>query len=69
MKKHGVRLGWTAGVNKRSVAELALCLALAGLRHVVGLNAEMRAGGRPLQRVGRQLSGRVVGIHGCGQIG
>jgi D-3-phosphoglycerate dehydrogenase len=29
----------------------------------------MRAGQRPLQRVGRQLTGRVVGIHGCGAIG
>jgi phosphoglycerate dehydrogenase-like enzyme len=69
MKRHGVRLGWTAGVNKRSVAELALCIALAGLRHVIALNAEMRQGLRPLQRMGRQLTGRVVGIHGCGQIG
>jgi phosphoglycerate dehydrogenase-like enzyme len=69
MHKHGVRLGWTSGVNKRSVAELALCLAIAGLRHVVSLNAAMRRGERPLQRMGRQLSGRVVGIHGCGEIG
>jgi len=69
MRRHGVRLGWTPGVNKRSVAELALCLALAGLRHVVPLNASIRRGERPLQRMGRQLSGRVVGIHGCGEIG
>jgi len=27
--KHGVRLGWTPGVDKRSIAEIALCLALA----------------------------------------
>jgi phosphoglycerate dehydrogenase-like enzyme len=69
MNRHGVRLGWTPGVNKRSVAELALCMALAGLRHVVALNAAMRRGERPLQRMGRQLTGRVVGIHGCGEIG
>ena len=69
MQRHGVRLGWTPGVNKRSVAELALCMALAGLRHVVDLNAAMRRAERPLQRMGRQLSGRVVGIHGCGAIG
>jgi phosphoglycerate dehydrogenase-like enzyme len=69
MKKHGVRLGWTAGVNKRSVAELALCFALAGLRHVVATNVAMRAGERPLGRMGRQLTGRVVGVHGCGEIG
>ena len=69
MKKHGVRLGWTAGVNKRSVAELALCFALAGLRHVLERNVQMRAGRRPLGRMGRQLTGRVVGVHGCGEIG
>ena len=69
MKRHGVRLGWTPGVNRRSVAELALCMALAGLRHVVDLNAAMRRAERPLQRMGRQLTGRVVGIHGCGEIG
>lgn len=69
MRRHGVRLGWTPGVNKRSVAELALCLAIAALRHVVERNAAMRRGERPLQRMGRQLTGRVVGIHGCGEIG
>lgn len=69
MRRHGVRLGWTPGVNKRSVAELALCLAIAGLRHVVDLNASMRRGERPLPRMGRHLTGRVVGIHGCGEIG
>ena len=42
MRRHGVRLGWTPGVNKRSVAELALCMAIAALRHVVDLNAAMR---------------------------
>jgi D-3-phosphoglycerate dehydrogenase len=69
MRKHGVRLGWTAGVNSRAVAELTLTTLLAALRHVIPLNQAMRAGQRPLQRLGRQLSGRVVGIHGCGHIG
>ncbi|HZF29582.1 MAG TPA: NAD(P)-dependent oxidoreductase [Gammaproteobacteria bacterium] len=69
LRAHGVRLGWTPGVNKRSVAELTLCLAIAALRHVVDLNAAMRRAERPLQRMGRHLSGRVVGVHGCGEIG
>lgn len=69
MRKHGVRLGWTAGVNSRAVAELTLASLLAALRNVMPLNQAMRAGQRPLQRLGRQLSGRVVGIHGCGHIG
>lgn len=69
MNRHGVRLGWTAGVNRRAVAELALSMAIAMLRHVPACNLEMRAGRRPLQRLGRQLSGRVVGVHGTGLIG
>jgi len=69
MQRHGVRLGWTPGVNKTSVAELAICSAMMLLRHVPGCNLAMRAGQRPLQRIGRQLSGRVVGVHGCGEIG
>lgn len=69
MRRHGVRLGWTPGVNKRAVAEMALCLAMACLRHVLPCNLEMRAGERLLPRLGRQLSGRVVGVHGCGEIG
>ncbi|MCJ8520943.1 D-3-phosphoglycerate dehydrogenase [Pseudorhizobium tarimense] len=69
MRKHGVRLGWTPGVNKRAVAELALCTAMAALRHVMECNLSMRNGERPLTRLGRQLSGRVVGVHGVGEIG
>jgi D-3-phosphoglycerate dehydrogenase len=33
------------------------------------LNVAMRAGERPRLRNGRFLTGRVVGIHGCGHIG
>ena len=69
MKRHGVRFGYTWGVNKLAVAELALGFMLAGLRWVMPLNVAMRAGERPALRNGRFLTGRVVGIHGCGNIG
>ena len=68
-RRHGVRLGFTPGVNRLAVAELALCFMIAGLRWVPALNLAMRAGERPRTRVGRSLSGRVVGLHGCGHIG
>ena len=42
---------------------------LMGLRWVMPLNVAMRAGERPGIRNGRFLTGRVVGIHGCGNIG
>ncbi|MBO6561357.1 MAG: phosphoglycerate dehydrogenase [Nisaea sp.] len=68
MRRHGVSLGWIAGVNKRSVAELAVSFAIALLRHVPAAAAEARSGQwRQLQ--GRQLSGRTVGIVGCGHVG
>lgn len=69
MRRHNVRLGWAGGVNRRSVAELALCLMLMGLRHVAPLVAEMKAGKGPLPILGRELSAATIGIHGCGHIG
>ncbi len=69
MKRHKVRFGYTWGVNRLAVAELALGFMLAGLRWVMPLNVAMRAGERPKLRNGRFLTGRVVGIHGCGNIG
>ena len=69
MKRHNVRFGYTWGVNKLAVAELTICFMLAGLRWIMPLNLAMRAGERPHYRNGRFLTGRVVGIHGCGNIG
>ncbi|MFC7554613.1 NAD(P)-dependent oxidoreductase [Pseudoroseomonas wenyumeiae] len=51
------------------MAELTLCFMIAGLRWVAPLSLAMRNGERPRTRVGRSLSGRVVGLHGCGHIG
>src|SRR5262245_16647060 len=47
MKRHGVRFGYTWGVNKLAVAELTLGFMLMGLRFVMPLNVAMRAGERP----------------------
>lgn len=69
LKAHGVRLGWIPGVNKRSVAELALCLMIDLLRKVNLYNVGLRNGDWPLRKMGLLLSGRTVGIHGCGNIG
>lgn len=68
MRRHGKRLGWTGGVNRRSVAELVMCLAIALLREVVVANREITAG-QWRQNVGVQLAGRTFGILGCGHIG
>jgi D-3-phosphoglycerate dehydrogenase len=68
MRRHGVRLGWTPGVNRRSVTELAVASMIALLRELPVADRELSAGTwRNIQ--GRQLSERTVGIVGCGNIG
>lgn len=68
MCRHGKRLGWTGGVNRRSVAELTISFAIAMLRHVPASSREVLAG-TWRQHVGGLLSGRTVGIIGCGFVG
>jgi D-3-phosphoglycerate dehydrogenase len=68
MSRLGKRLGWTGGVNKRSVSELVIAFMVALLRLIPQGNAQIRGGGWK-QLMGRQLSDRTVGIIGCGHIG
>ncbi len=68
MARRGVRLGWTAGVNSRAVAELVIAMAIAVLRDIPELSREVERG-EWRQATGRQLSGRTVGIIGWGSIG
>jgi D-3-phosphoglycerate dehydrogenase len=69
LARHGRRFGYTFGVNKLAVAELTLAFMIAALRWIMPLNLAMRAGQRPGHRNGNLLTGRTVGIHGCGNIG
>jgi len=68
MDRHRVALGWTPGVNCRSVAELALAFALA-LRHRVPESQSLVREGKWQQVRGRQLSNATVGVIGCGHVG
>jgi phosphoglycerate dehydrogenase-like enzyme len=68
MHRHRVRLGWTGGVNRRSVSELVISVAISLLRHVPKANREVLQS-QWRQHIGRQLSGKTVGIIGCGHIG
>ena len=68
METRGVRLGWTGGVNRRSVAELVISSAIA-LLHRVPVATDELGHGQWRQVVGRQLTGRTVGIVGCGHVG
>lgn len=68
MRRHGKRLGWTGGVNRRSVSELVIAFMVSLLRFVPQAQQEV-CSGTWRQHVGGLVSGRTVGIIGCGHIG
>lgn len=68
LARRGIRLGWTGGVNRRSVAELTLAFAIALLHRVAECDVALRRG-HWQKLVGRQLTGKTVGIIGCGFVG
>jgi D-3-phosphoglycerate dehydrogenase len=68
MERHGVLLGWTGGVNKRSVAELVISSIISLLHRVPFACNEVKTG-KWYQVKGQQLTGKTVGIIGCGHIG
>jgi D-3-phosphoglycerate dehydrogenase len=60
----------TPGANANAVAEEALALILADARHLIPADASCRAGEWEKTRfMGRELSGKTVGIVGLGAIG
>lgn len=68
LRDYKVRLGWTAGVNKRSVSELVVCFAISMLRNVPLANNEVKSG-LWNQHKGNLLTGKTFGIIGYGNIG
>ena len=67
-KELGIAVGWTGGVNKRSVSEQALGFML-GLSRNLFFSAFSLKNGKWEKEGGRLLSGSCVGIIGCGHIG
>ncbi len=68
MKRYGKRLGLVQGVNRRSVSELALSFMISLLRNVQ-ISYDNILNGKWDQHIGRQLSGRTIGVIGCGNVG
>jgi len=68
LKKHGVHLGHSDGVNKRSVSELTLGFMLLLMRnmHVSNKNLVQQ---KWIRAPGALLSKKTIGIIGCGNIG
>ena len=68
LKKRNIRLGFTPGVNKQSVAELALTLILIGLKKIHDNNIDI-INGNWCQEKGLELYGKNIGLLGFGNIG
>jgi D-3-phosphoglycerate dehydrogenase len=68
IKRRGIQLGWTGGVNRRSVSELALGYMISHLRNIQTHNFNLRKGVWQKQG-GREISEITVGIVGFGNIG
>ncbi|MGV7221815.1 MAG: phosphoglycerate dehydrogenase [Nitrospinales bacterium] len=68
IKLHGRILGFTPGVNKHSVAELALGFMIS-LCHNIFKSGFALKNRKWEKDGGHQLSGKTVGIIGCGNVG
>ncbi len=68
LERHGVSVHVRPGVNRRSVAELAIAMAISLLRHVGVADRAIRSGAFP-RLIGRELSACTLGVLGCGNVG
>lgn len=64
----GIKVLGTPGANAQGVAELTIALMLSSIRSVAWSCSRMKQGVWD-RRMGRELSGSVLGVVGCGQIG
>ncbi len=69
-RKKGVDVMNTPGANANGVAEEVVAMMLADARHIVKADATTRAGGwEKKDYMGREVTGKTVGIVGLGNIG
>lgn len=68
IRRKGIRLLRAAGANAPGVAELALGLAIAGLRGVVAAHEGIRRGRWP-REIGKEIRGSKVAVVGIGAVG
>ena len=67
-KQKNIEIGWTGGVNKLSVAEMALGFMLSLSRNLYQSSLYLKDGAW-FKNGGSQLSGKTIGIIGVGFIG
>ena len=64
----GIAVEIAVGANSQGVAELAITLMMAGLRHVPRSNGQLKRGVWE-RHIGIEIKERTLGVVGCGQIG
>ena len=67
-RKKNIKIGWTGGVNKLSVAEMVIGNTISLLRNLY-VSSNQLSTGSWIKNGGMQLSGKTVGIIGVGHIG
>ncbi len=66
--KKGIALGWTGGLNKRSVSEQTLVFMISLCRNIYQSSYKLKEGTWD-KSGGTQLSGKTIGIIGVGHVG
>lgn len=71
-KERNIMVTYTPTANSLSVAELIVALAASGFRNIYKANVNIREGKyekiAPAELVGHEISGKTVGLIGCGNI-
>ncbi len=65
----GVAIGWTGGLNRRGVAEMALCYMIGLSRHIFFSARDLRGSNSWIKDGGQDLSSKTIGIIGVGYVG
>ena len=65
----GVEIGWTGGLNRRGVAEMALCYMIGLSRHIFFSARDLRGSNSWIKDGGQDLSSKTIGIIGVGYVG
>ncbi len=66
--RRGITLGWTGGLNKRSVSEQTLAFMISLCRNIYQGSYQLKAGTWN-KSGGTELSGKIIGIIGVGHVG
>jgi phosphoglycerate dehydrogenase-like enzyme len=68
LQNHNIQLGWTPGVNKRSVAEMTICFMLGMFHNIFSTGNDLKKG-IWRKEGGKEISEKQIGVVGCGNVG